>query len=100
MDVFFICEQYLAAKSKKCRQNTLDGYVSAIRCHVLPKWGGRELAGIRRKEVQDSGQQAEQPRIRLRVGRQCDHFNEQRDKHHSDHGAQLAFLVPTRRYGR
>lgn len=53
MDVFFICEQYLAAKSKKCRQNTLDGYISAIRCHVLPKWGGRELADIRRKEVQE-----------------------------------------------
>lgn len=53
MDVFFICEQYLAAKSKKCRQNTLDGYISAIRCHVLPKWGGRELCDIRRKEVQE-----------------------------------------------
>ena len=53
MDVFFICEQYLAAKSKKCRQNTLDGYISAIRCHVLPKWGERELTDIRRKEVQE-----------------------------------------------
>lgn len=53
MDFFYLCERYLAAKSKKCRQNTLDGYVSAIRRHVLPKWGGRDIADIRRREVQE-----------------------------------------------
>ena len=47
------CDLYITAKTAKCRQNTLDGYISAIRCHVLPKWGERELTDIRRKEVQE-----------------------------------------------
>lgn len=46
------CAAYMEAKSRKCRQNTLDGYVSGLRCHVLPKWGDREVESIRRKEVQ------------------------------------------------
>ncbi len=33
--------------------NTLDGYVSGLRCHVLPKWGTRELESIKRREVQE-----------------------------------------------
>ena len=53
MNVSHVCGEYISAKSRKCRQNTLDGYISALRCHVLPKWGGRELTGIRRREVQE-----------------------------------------------
>ena len=53
MNVAMTCDLYITAKSAKCRQNTLDGYISAIRCHVLPKWGERELTDIRRKEVQE-----------------------------------------------
>ena len=53
MNVSHVCEEYISAKSRKCRQNTLDGYISAIRCHVLPKWGGRDLTDIRRREVQE-----------------------------------------------
>lgn len=51
--MYFICERYLEAKGRKCRQNTLDGYVSGLRCHVLPKWGTRELESIKRREVQE-----------------------------------------------
>lgn len=51
--MYFICERYLEAKGRKCRQNTLDGYVSGLRCHVLPKWGARELESIKRREVQE-----------------------------------------------
>ena len=53
MNISHVCEEYISAKSRKCRQNTLDGYISALRCHVLPKWGGRDLADIRRREVQE-----------------------------------------------
>ena len=49
MNVAMTCDLYITAKTAKCRQNTLDGYISAIRCHVLPKWGERELCDIRRK---------------------------------------------------
>lgn len=51
--MYFICERYLEAKGRKCRMNTLDGYVSGLRCHVLPKWGARELESIKRREVQE-----------------------------------------------
>ena len=37
MNISHVCEEYISAKSRKCRQNTLDGYISALRCHVLPK---------------------------------------------------------------
>ena len=47
------CSAYMESKSKKLRQTTLDGYVSGLRCHVLPEWGGRELGSIRRREVQE-----------------------------------------------
>ena len=47
------CSTYMEAKSRKLRQTTLDGYVSGLRCHVLPMWGDRELESIRRREVQE-----------------------------------------------
>ena len=47
------CYAYMEAKSKRLRQTTLDSYVSGLRCHVLPEWGGRELESIRRREVQE-----------------------------------------------
>lgn len=53
MNVYEVCESYMEAKSKKLRQNTLDGYVSALRCHVMPMWSERELESIRRREVQE-----------------------------------------------
>lgn len=47
------CRAYMEAKSRRLRQTTLDGYVSGLRCHVLPMWGARELESIRRREVQE-----------------------------------------------
>lgn len=43
---------YMAAKRKRLRANTLAGYESAIRCHLLPRWGGLRLEDIRREDVQ------------------------------------------------
>ena len=37
---------------KPLRPNTLEGYLSAIRCHLLPKWTGRELETITSDELQ------------------------------------------------
>lgn len=37
---------------KKVRPNTLEGYLSAIRCHLLPKWTNREIESITCEELQ------------------------------------------------
>lgn len=47
---------YIEAKSegrKKVRNNTLEGYLSAIRCHLMPKWSGREIESITADELQE-----------------------------------------------
>ena len=46
------CAEYMAEKARKVRANTLEGYESGLRCHVLPAWGLRELAGISHAELQ------------------------------------------------
>jgi len=46
---------YVEAKSegrKKVRPNTLEGYLSAIKCHLMPKWSGREVESITADEMQ------------------------------------------------
>lgn len=45
-------EIYWADKSKRLRGNTLEGYRSAIRCHLLPAWAKREVETITHDEVQ------------------------------------------------
>ena len=37
---------------KAVRPNTLEGYLSAIKCHLMPKWSGREVEGITSDELQ------------------------------------------------
>lgn len=37
---------------KSVRLNTLEGYVSAIKCHLLPKWLGTELEAITSDDLQ------------------------------------------------
>ena len=47
--------RYIEAKSegrKPVRPNTLEGYLSAIRCHLMPKWAGREVESITADELQ------------------------------------------------
>ena len=46
---------YWADKSKRLRGNTLEGYASAIRRHLMPAWGGREVESIAHDEVQAWG---------------------------------------------
>lgn len=35
--------EYMEDKGKRLRATTLEGYASAIRCHLMPQWGGREI---------------------------------------------------------
>lgn len=44
--------EYMADKRKRLRATTLEGYESALRCHVLPAWGGREVESITYEELQ------------------------------------------------
>lgn len=43
---------YWDDKSRRLRGNTLEGYASAIRCHLMPAWAGRELESITHEELQ------------------------------------------------
>ncbi len=47
---------YVEAKTegrKRVRMNTLEGYLSAIRCHLMPKWTNREIESITADELQE-----------------------------------------------
>lgn len=44
--------EYMADKRKRLRATTLEGYESALRCHVLPAWGDREVESITYEELQ------------------------------------------------
>lgn len=46
-------EMYMTDRAKRLRATTLEGYRSAIRCHLMPMWGGREIESISFEEVQD-----------------------------------------------
>ena len=45
--------EYMSDKGKRLRATTIEGYRSAIRCHLMPMWGGREIETISFEEVQD-----------------------------------------------
>lgn len=45
--------EYMADKRKRLRATTLEGYESAIRCHLLPAWDGREIEMISFEEMQE-----------------------------------------------
>lgn len=45
--------EYMADKRKRLRATTLEGYESAIRCHLLTAWGGREMETITFEEMQE-----------------------------------------------
>jgi len=50
-----ICYLYIEDKSegrKPVRPNTLEGYLSAIRCHLLPRWTGHEIESIKSDMIQ------------------------------------------------
>lgn len=52
---------YMSDKSRRLRANTLEGYASAVRCHLLPMWSGREVESIAHDEVQDWVDSFERP---------------------------------------
>lgn len=45
--------EYMADKRKRLRATTLESYESATRCHLLPRWGEREIETITFEQVQD-----------------------------------------------
>ena len=44
---------YIADKQMKRRANTVEGYVSALKRHVLPRWGDIELEDIDSADIQE-----------------------------------------------
>ena len=45
-------DEHLADKARRLRGNTMEGYISALRRHVLPAFGVREVEEITHDEVQ------------------------------------------------
>lgn len=45
-------KMYLEDKSKRLRGTTIEGYESAVRCHLMPAWGKREIESITFEELQ------------------------------------------------
>lgn len=44
---------YMAEKRRTRRANTVEGYESALRCHVLPRWGCLGIEDIGFDDVQE-----------------------------------------------
>lgn len=44
---------YLAEKGGRLRESTVEGYASALRLHVVPRWGDAEIADIDPADVQE-----------------------------------------------
>lgn len=44
--------EYMSEKRRTRRANTIEGYESALRCHVLPRWGECEIEDITPEDVQ------------------------------------------------
>lgn len=45
-------KRYMDEKSRRLRACTLEGYRSALRCHLHPRWDGVELEGIEPEDIQ------------------------------------------------
>lgn len=44
---------YIETKAKRLRATTMEGYESAIRCHLIPRWEGVDLADITPEALQE-----------------------------------------------
>lgn len=44
---------YIAEKRERRRESTVEGYVSALRCHVLPRWGEADIESIDPADIQE-----------------------------------------------
>ena len=47
-----IAEGYLADKGRVRRASTVEGYESALRVHVLPRWGSMSISEIDPDDIQ------------------------------------------------
>lgn len=47
-----IAEHYLPEKRRRRRATTVEGYESALRCHVLPRFGHLSVAEIEHGDIQ------------------------------------------------
>ena len=45
-------ERYMADRGKRFRACTLEGYRSALRCHLHARWDGAELEDIEPEDIQ------------------------------------------------
>ena len=46
------CEMYIEGKRARLTAETLAGYESAIRAHVLPRWGSTALVDVTPADLQ------------------------------------------------
>ena len=44
---------YVDDKSKRLRENTMEGYLSAVRRHLMPRWGETDIEDISHDELQE-----------------------------------------------
>lgn len=64
--------EYMEDRARRLRRTTLEGYESAVRCHLAPRWAGREqpfaggylyrFGSLRVLQVQNMTLQANVPR--------------------------------------
>ena len=47
-----VLRAYMGDKRRRLRGNTIEGYVSCIRCHVAPQWSARHVETITHEELQ------------------------------------------------
>lgn len=52
MNIAEIAKLYLSDKRRTRRESTVEGYESALRLHVLPRWGGIDIAEIDPDDMQ------------------------------------------------
>ena len=53
MNISQIASKYLAEKRRVRRESTVEGYESALRIHVLPRWGSMEVGDIQPEAIQE-----------------------------------------------
>ena len=53
MNISQIASKYLAEKRRIRRESTVEGYESALRIHVLPRWGSMEVEDIQPEAIQE-----------------------------------------------
>lgn len=53
MNIEQIAALYIAEKRRTRRANTCDGYESALRRHVLPRWGSMRVEDVEPADIQD-----------------------------------------------